>query len=402
MIYSASFAPGDVKAFVVKIDGQDVSDAVVSADVYADIFTPVWTAQIFFDDTANLLTSLPIKAGSKVTIYVETDFDGMTGDGSNTYEMLVYRIADKSRVNHAQQKYTLFAADPLLFKSQAARVKRSFKDKKVSDIVSDIIGESLSASVDSDPTDDNMSVVIPNWSPINAASWLSKVALSKGAADFCFYQVDKDRFAFKSFESMYTSTTGPTFIQRPAGVKVEGDYSTDFTVEVAQYHWEHFDGASGQASGLYSSKTASFDLVNKRWEEKVFKFGDDTPADRAGRNFDDTLEGDDSNVSFTPKHEGMYGDAPSHLDSATDWIPSRKSSIQKMDMEKLVIQIPGSAGSWKWIGSGCRVDLPAENSMGEDKYDELRRGKYVAVAICQNIKKSSYATNIELVKKRLE
>lgn len=35
---------------------------------YMDIFNPTWTAQIFFDDTANLLMSSPIKTGSKITI----------------------------------------------------------------------------------------------------------------------------------------------------------------------------------------------------------------------------------------------------------------------------------------------------------------------------------------------
>lgn len=402
MSYLQPFNPGDIKKFVVKINGEDVTDAVISADVYMDIFTPVWTAHVFFDDAVNLLSRLPIKAGSTITIQVETDFDGMTGDGEKTYEMIIYRIGDKNRVNHAQQQYTVFAADPLLFRSQKTRIKRSFKDMKANQIARDIVSEGLGAGLESDSSDENISVVIPNWSPINAASWLSKVALTGGAADFCFFQKDAGHMAFKSFEKMYSDSSGPTFVQRPAGVKASGDYNTDFTVEVARYHWEHFDGARGMAAGLYSSKTVSFDLVNKRWEEKSFRFGDDCAADRAGRNFEGDLEGEESNVSFTPKHEGMYDDVASHLDSATDWIPSRKSSVQKMDMEKLVIQIPGSAGSWRWLGAGCRVDLPAEDDMSDEKFDPYRRGKYVAVALCQNIRKDAYSTNIELVKKRLE
>lgn len=401
MIYQQPFNPGDVKKFVVKVNGQDVSDAVISADVYADIFTPVWTAQVFFDDTANLLTRLNIKAGSKISIHFETDFDGMIGDGEKTYEMVVYRIGDKARINHAQQKYTVFAADEMLFKSQKARVRQSFKDKKANDIAQTIVEEYMGARLTGDNTDETMSVVIPNWSPINACSWLSKIAMHKKTADFCFYQEDAGKMAFRSFEKMYTDASGPTFVQRPAGVKSQGDYAQDFTVQVAQYHWEHFDGARAQAAGMYTSKTVSFDFVNKRWGESVFKFGDDCAADAQGKNFEGDLEGPESNVSFTPKHPGMYEYA-SHLDTATDWIPSRKSSVQKMDGEKLVIQIPGSAGAWRWLGKGCRVDLPSEDSLSEDKLDPKRRGKYVVVAICQNIKKSAAATNIELVKKRLE
>lgn len=73
------------------------------------------------------------------------------------------------------------------------------------------------------------------------------------------------------------------------------------------------------------------------------------PADAEGKNFEDVMGGEDANISFTPKHAEMF-QTPSVIDYTDQWIGSRKSSIQKMDMEKLVVQIAGAAKSWGMAG----------------------------------------------------
>ena len=404
MLYQNSAAPGDVKKFQVMIDGKDVSDSVTMADVYMDIFNPTWTAQIFFDDTANLLMSLPIKTGSKITITVETAL-GMEGDGEKEYRMTVYRIGDKRLISHMQQQYTVFAAHKDLIKSQKTRVRRSFNNKKPDQIVQQLISEELGGAVDAPkPADNNLSLIVPNWTPFNAASWMCKVATYNNAADYCFFMADDGKYSFKSFEEMFSSDDEKkdlTFYQKPASIREGGDYPDDFTVQVLRYNWEHFDGASAQSSGMYSSTTVSFDLIGKKWEKKVFTFGEDTPADAEGKNFEDVMGGEEANISFTPKHAEMF-QSPSVVDYTDQWIGSRKSSIQKMDMEKLVVQIAGAAKSWEWLGKNVQVDLPSQTDMEDEKLDKHRKGRFVIVAMCQHIGKDSYVTNVEFVKKRLE
>lgn len=405
MIYNNSANPGDLKAFDVTIDGKSVIDAVISADVYQDIFTPTWTAQVFFDDTSNLLTALPIKAGKEIKIKVKTEYGGFAGDGEKEFTMVVYRIGDKIRVNHMHQTYTVYAADPAFVANQKKRVQRSFKNKLPNEIAQTIVSEELGGACEVHDADNAVSLVIPNWSPFNAAGWLCKVGQCKGAADYCFFQTDTGKFAFKSFEKMFSSDEeriDVTFVQRPEGIKNNGDYADDFSLHVQRYAWQHFDGVSAMASGLYKSKTVSFDLINKKWDFKVFSFGDDTPEDAESKNFEESMAGEDANISFTPKHGDMFEKTKSVLDYADDWIGSRKSAVQKMDMEKLVIQIPGSIKAADWVGKNVMVDLPSEQDLEDEKLDKYRKGRYVIVAICHNIKKSAYSTNIELVKKRLE
>ncbi|ASD50579.1 tail protein [Acidovorax phage ACP17] len=405
MIYDTPSSPGDLKAFDVVIDGQSVIDAVTSVDIYQDIYTPTWTAQIFFDDSANLMNRLPIRAGTKVSVKVETDYGGFAGDGQKQFDFVIYRVGDKQMINHMHYNYTAFCADPAFVANQSKRVRRAFQNQPAEAIAAAVVGEELGGSVEAHPADGNLSLVIPAWSPFNALGWLTKVALHKNAADYCFFQTDSNVFAFKSFEQMYASSeerVDITFVQRPGGKREAGEYAEDFTLQVQKYAFQHFDGMAGIAAGLYKNRTVSFNADTLQWEEVDFTYGDDTPADAQYKNFDDSLATPESNVSFTMKHAEMFDAGESVLDSADKWIASRKSAIQKMDSERLVVQIPGSVAAWAWLGKNCQVDLPSQQDMEDDKLDEYRKGRYVIVAICHNIKKSAYATNIELVKKRLE
>lgn len=390
----------------MKIEDKDVTAAVLSADIYQDVYGPTWTAQVFFDDTSNLLTRLPIKAGKKITIKIETKYDGkFAGDGVKEFELMIYKVGDKRFVNHMEQEYTVFCAHESFFKNQSKRIRRSFKNQKADVVAASLIKEGLGGQADTHPADNSISLVIPNWSPFNAVSWLCKVGVSNGSADYCLFQTDNNKFAFKSFERMYSGSDEKkelTFVQRPAGMKKKGDYDDDFTLHVVDYAWHHFDGASGTSSGLYKSRTVTYDVIEKKWEQKDFTYGDDCPADSKGKNFEDDIAGPESNISFVPRHKGMFSAGKSVGDFSDDWVASRKSSLQKMDMERLVIQIAGSVKAWEWLGKNVMVDLPSQQDQQDEKLDKLRKGKYVIVAICHNVKKSSYATNIEMVKKRLE
>jgi hypothetical protein len=219
----------------------------------------------------------------------------MEGDGEKEYKMTVYRIGDKRLISHMQQQYTVFAAHEDLIKSQKTRVRRSFNNKKPDQIVQQLISEELGGAVDAPkPADNNLSLIVPNWTPFNAASWMCKVATYNNAADYCFFMADDGKYSFKSFEEMFSSDDEKkdlTFYQKPASIREGGDYPDDFTVQVLRYNWEHFDGASAQSSGMYSSTTVSFDLIGKKWEKKVFTFGEDTPADAEGKNFEDVMGG---------------------------------------------------------------------------------------------------------------
>ena len=405
MIYDKPAKPGDLKKFKVEIDGKDVSDAVLAAQVFQDVFTPTWSAQVNFNDTANLLMILPIRSGSAITIEIETD-NSSPADGSKKFEMVVYKIGDKQFQNYAQQSYTVFCADESFILNQTKRIQKAYSNVKATDAASKIVQEFLNGSLDTDASDNTIDFIVPNWTPFITTAWLLKVAIRSKAADYVFFQRDNHQFVMKSIENLYASdseSTGITLKMIPGEIRKNGDYDEDYCLAVSNYQFEHFDGMANLASGYYKNKLVSYDLISKKWEEKIFTFGDDCAADAAKKPWSNALfdDAENANISFSPKHPGM-SNKPTILDTVGDGQTSRKSAIQKLDQERLLVQLPGSAGMHKWIGKNINFDLPSQEDMTGEKYDKQRRGKYLIVAIAHMIGKDSYSCNLELCKKRLE
>jgi len=407
MIFENPTKYGDLKEFTITIDGYDVSEAIVEARIFQDVFTPTWTAQFQVSDTTNLLMRMPIKPGSKITLTVETFVDS-AADDKKTYNLIVYRIGEKQLLGNMHQRYVLFCAPNAFYTNQKKRISKAYKDK-ASTCVSNIVSEFLNGQCDATEADQSVSTIIPNWSPFNAIAWFTKHATKDNAADYVFFQTDEDQYSMKSMEKMYNSddeSTGVTFIQRIGESKDQtGNYLTDLSHAFSAYNVEHFDGVTNLSSGYYKNKKVSYDMINKQWEEKVFTFGDDCEDDATYKNWDTDLfdDADDANITFMPKHPGMNDQGDTYLDPQDTWNGSRKSAIQKFEQEKLTIQLPGSVGFYKYIGKNCKVDLPSHQDMDSTQLlDKYRRGKYLVLAVAHIIGRVGYVVNLELSKKRLD
>lgn len=397
---------GDLKKFLVYINDQDVTAAVVSVHVFQEIFSPTTTGIVNFLDTTNLLMTLPIRSGSKLRVEIETDMN-CAGDGEQAWDFVIYKIADKVAGQQGTLEYSVYAADEAFLINQTKRIKKSFAGKKASEIATNVVSEAFGRELEVNDSDNIMQMIVPGWTPFHTMSWLLQTATYNGAADYAFYQKADGNFAFKSFEALYSDQdeySEITFQVRPANLKdAAGDSLYDYSTSIGVYWFDHFDGLSNLASGYYTSKTASYDFMTKAWQTKTFKFGDDNAEDKKYLKVDSEylMDSEEANVSFMPKHSGMFNNA-AYSDTADQWIASRKSSLMKFEQEKLIIQFPGTAGAAKWFAKSCDVDLPAADSLSDEQFDVQRRGRYVITHMAHMINKDTYKINCELVKKRLE
>lgn len=407
MILSEAGKPGDLKKLVIRINDSDVTEAVFSAHVFQDMFSPTNTAILNLNDTNNLLMNLPIRAGSRLTIELATEFGSEVGDGEVSWEFVIYRIGDRDMSNSKQTIYSIYAADKTFLTNQTKRVRKAYSDKKTTDVAKNILSEFLQAECDVHPSDNNTHVIIPGWTPFYAVSWLLKTSVKDGAADYVLFQQKDGRFAFKSFEQLYSSTdesSQVTFTIRPTNLRDNaGDALHDYATVINKYHFEHFDALTNLSSGFYKNQVVTYDLINKKWETAEFTFGDDNAEDKKYQKLDDELlmGSSESSVTFLPKHPGM-ADKSTYLDNSDVWQTSRRSSVFKFEQEKLVVQMPGSANSVDWFAKNCIIDLPAQDFQSEEEFDVHRRGRYLVTAIAHMINKDAYYINMELVKKRLE
>lgn len=398
---------GDMKHFKVSINDMDITESVVSAHVFQDMLSPTNTCIVNLNDTNNLLMNLPIRAGATLDIEVETEL-GSDGDGVQVWEMMVYRVGEKNLQNSKQQTYAVFGADPVFIRNQTKRIHKGFQKQSNTTMARSIFKEFLKADLaDIDPTTKVSHLLVPGWTPFNTIGFLLRTALFEDAADYTCYQKWDGTFAMKSFENLYSNpaeSSGITFRMAPTGIRTNGDTEIDYGTVINKYHFEHFDALTNLASGFYSNKLVSFDYVTKSWAEKDFKFGDDSPEDKAMGKLDSDIFTDSNNVNITwlPKNGKLFDGAGSYVDDADSWQTSRKSAMMKFEQEKLMIQFPGGAACARWFAKNCVVDLPSQDYMSDDKYDKYRRGKYLITSMAHMYNKDAYMINAELVKKRLE
>ena len=391
---------GDVKELEIEIDGNDIVQSVITANVYMDVFSTNWTAVLEIDDTRNLLDTLPIKHGSEVTILVETKNDSPT-DGVKEYTFKVAGITNKVMQNQYEMTYNLVCVDEHFIKNSMKKVSKSY-DGIITGIAQTVIEEELGGTVAeiSPGCSTPLHCIAPNESPFTFVNWMLKMAQPSGmkGLDYLIYQTDLGEYKIHSFEWMYESnSSGMTFKQLPSDQMEGGTPIEDYCVCFSTFSFTHYDSTKLQHGGYYKSRTTTYDIIKKKWEEEDYTNDIITKKD-----WESIYEEEPSQIYFYPKHRGMSDINDTDVDNPTEWSAKRRCSIQSMDKEKLIIQLPGSVRSWEWIGKNCEVELPIHEDITDDKYDQHRAGKYVVTAIAQIIKKDSFVLNLELMKRELE
>jgi hypothetical protein len=398
VINEKSVVPGDIKRLEVMIDGKDVTAAVLDARLFFDIIGAVWTAQIYFEDSTNLLSTLPIKSGAKVKIKAATKFESV-GDDEKEFNYVVYNITDKISENHMQYTYTVHCACPAFLVDQKKRVQKYFEgaaDNAVSSITSEFLGGSIG---ETRAGEGSVQFIASNWTPLNTIAWVAKWATYNGKADYLFFQSDNDVFDFMPIEAMFKESsrdTGLTFFQRPAGIRENHEYRDDPALTFTAQQNDHYDALKAGLSGYFASRNVTFDFVKKKWREEEYRSGG---AEGGDNEFSDMV---DAAISFTPSHPGMYAGSQNIYDTFKDWTGSRRGELMKLEREKIFIQTPCAIGAWKWLGRAVKIDLPSMEDMTNDPYDKLRRGKYLITAVALMLNKADAATNYEMVKIELE
>lgn len=395
----------DIKKLDTFIDGIEITSFVPQLVIYQDIFLPCWSCIVTIEDSANLIMRLPIRPGSKLSVSVTTQTNS-TFDGSKTYEFIIYKLGEKIFKGQQHIQYKLFCASQGFLMNQTKRISKTFSQKKPEDMVSTICSEYLNGSLtSSDPSDNDFHLIVPNWSPFMAGWWCAKMALKEKRSDYIFFMNDFDKYSFRSIEELYTNeSSNIKFFQKPAHIRnATGDAEDDFGLMIEKYYTDDYDGMTNLASGFYGSQLQSYNIINKKWETKKFKFGDDISADLESKpwqeNFDKT---ETANISFLPKHAGMHANQTIN-EQVTNWHTSRKSSLMKLEQNKLLIQVAGGARTWELLGKNCQVDLPSNQDQESNLFfDKYLKGNYLVTHICQVYTSGTVTVNFELVKKRLE
>lgn len=402
MIVKKGGLPGDLKTLKLFIDGHDVTQIMSHVEVFLDVLTPNWSCKVYMNDANNLIMTLPIKQGSKISIIAETDLLSVM-DGKKTFNFIVYQITDKNFNNFAHQTYTIHGAPEAWIRNMDARVTRSYSYMSPVMIAQAVATEYLRAPITSaHPANNVVSTSPSNLSPFNLIGQMCKQALIGNRSDFIFFQTDNTQYTMKSIEMMYsTEHSGFTFKMKPANIRdSQGNTREDYCQCFSSYYLDHYDGASNKSGGLYSSTAATYDLVSQNWSGKDGTFGFGSMLSKIKKVWESggIFDKPSSNITFNPTHPGMSDRGPTALDFAKEWSPSRKSSLLRLEQDNLIIQVPCGINGWKGLGKSCRVELPSQQQVKKIDYDEQFSGLYLITAMCFLLSKHAAFTNYHLSK----
>jgi len=395
--------PGDVNEYKVTIDGQDVSMGVTKVELFFDLFTS-WSCTLHFVDTHNNLINIPIKPSSRVEVTLGGDAPKPC-QGRKTFKFRVFSIADKHRENAHVLKYRLICVNESLIKNQSTRIRKSYASMKPSDIATDVL-KSINMELEVKETPDvPYSIIVPNWSPLNAAMWCTKVSRKGDVADFLLYMTDNEKYALHRIEKMFTDNkSGIKFIQKPQNFRENSTaIDEDSFISMQAYQFVHYDAMQNLSSGYHGSKIISHDIINKKIVTTEYNFSQELTKDQEKKSWDDPLLDNvaDSHVTFIPRHFGLH-ESKTPFEDQDQWAQSRKSNLFKLEQERLIIQVPGNICLWEIMGKTVEVDMPRQEDFEDEEFDRNYKGDYLVIAQKHDFTKDSYMVNIDLAKKRMD
>lgn len=390
---------GDIRYFQVVVNSIDVTDAVIGCKIFQSMLEPTWTAQVYFQDSADLLTTAGITSCATVDITMQTKHDIST-DMKKTFKFFVYRVGDKVMHNQKSVTYTLYCAPMELISNMVLKVSKSFKNVKMTDAIRDVIKDTFGPNikVNGASCDNNATAVIPNWTPFNSIGWLMKMAYVNSAADYLFYQTDTNEYTLDTINNAFNKNASLEYLKvRPASIN---NSPTD-VYNIIKYEFQHADTTTNLSTGYYGNTLKSFDFRTKKWTVNTNKPKDDAIKNATNAKTNAFNNVKDAMVSFKAKVKGVNGSNTSPYDDVEVWNQSRFGSLQSIEQNRLITQISGTVGVYQWLGKCINVDVPNVDGNSDKTTDAKLKGKFLVRSIVHNINRQTYTINLELSKRTL-
>ena len=396
--------------------------------IYENIFRPALTATLILTEGHNLPQKLPIVG--EETVHIDL---GTRDSIGNTIRIKpppfhVNSLTDREILKPKAQILSLELVSEKFVSDSHAKISRSYKDKKISDIVTDIHNTYLDDGGDLyvEPTDRVERCVIPNLSPIDAINWLSFRAIPDGSnrntpnVNYLFYETMSGT-CFISLNRLIGKDPVLLCRLQPRFNDVDGDVALSIGImNVDKIKFlNSFNKYQNTKHGVYASKLITHDIVKKKiiQHENNYKLdwlgsnhlgkwppisgsGVETksasvnrtsfapPKDKLSSTTDQKLLSSmtDSRVEFYPKHDRMYSKLPNDLydNKAEEWKLQRNSNIGLFQGVRIYVE--GQGVSSLRVGQLIHLKVPSTETTDGDKmsgidFDKSLSGNFIITAI---------------------
>ena len=435
----------------------DLTAFCLEITIEENLFKPALSGTVVLSDSYNIPEKFPIVG--EETLDIDISLAAVDGNEKETFYSIkppplhVNSISARYFSTLKAQKFTLDLFSEQFMSSVHSKVSRSYRNKKISDMVADIYYDYLDYGrvLNVEPTERTETLIIPNLKPISAIKWLCERAKCKeyGANNYVFYEtIDGPQFTTINKLAEEEPTFTYQYVQRSGDAAGVEDLAKGIQRIDKMYFLKQFDKIKNTAGGAYASKLITHEIVRKKITQYDFSAYDNffalnhvgtfpiiaasdmevksaqvprtsfAPIDSENA-FPVTTQKDlphmtDSVVEFYPKHNQMYSTNVGDLydNKVEEWKLQRKAQLNAYDNITLLLEVPGN--SYLRVGHTVQVNVPTpETSDGDKKsdveFDKFLSGVYMVTAIrhtFQNFEakdaKMSYTMSIEVTKDALE
>jgi hypothetical protein len=384
----------------------DVSNLVLSVDLFEDIYSPFMTGTVTISDGIGLRSHLPIMGMESFDLSFRTP--GVGADITNV-SLSVVSIS-KREINRSggTETYELKMRSPSYLTNEIARVKGSYSGK-ISDIVKKIMDDYYPGVPHLiQPTKNEYKFTIPNMKISEVMDMLCRHAVSEeGDPNYVFYET-LSGFVFRSIGDMCKQDPVKQYNNKLSSINDGKDKSRQEFLKIQEFQVESdFDLESQLSNGALASRLITHDLTTKSIRYSSFNYVS---------TFDDYNHLNDNrklpiasplnNVNdgvniFMPKSTLNHGDLFDNNQDYEEFVQGGISTRRMWLTDSLAIKVAGD--SRLRVGNVAHLSMPAtepKKGANDESYEhKYSSGKYLITSIRHhllNIGTKEYTNTIEM------
>jgi hypothetical protein len=399
----------------------DLKNVLVEFSYFEDIFSAFTSGRILVNDAQGFIEKLHLSGNE----YVRLSFT-KAGDTANTIDKLfrVYKISNRQLLeNQTTEGYIINFCSDELFVSEQYRVSKSYKNKKISDIIDDITKNYLmipsNKPVEIENTKGIYDFIVPNIKPFEAINWLSNYALpakDNSGADMLFFE-SQDGYKFASLQTLFAQSPKKEYTYAPKNVDDKTESQEKSFYAVLTYEFINtYDTLEAVSTGVFANQLITFDPLLMRHEVINFNYNDyfnnsptlnkhpvvNNTKNRFGHALYETPQAV-VKLATTNKGQKDVGYLAKKPGSASkdifieNYVPNRTSQLMIANYNKLKLSIDGDPSVS--VGRVIKFNLLSMDPSNNAKtYEKFYSGNYLVSEVKHTVNLGGYKTVLEIIK----
>lgn len=395
---------------------------------FEDIFRGAITGHVLITDSTSLIDKIGMTGNEFLKLKFRKSKHSKDSSGIEKI-FRIMRVGERERLNHDTEMYSIHFCSEELFLSEQTKISKSYKGKKISEMVEDVLINELKIKPERVlvyPTIGVYDFIIPYKKPLETVNWLSNYALSpeNNGADFIFFE-SKAGFVFTSLQALYAIEPYRTYTYRPRGVEstTNVEEMSSLLTNIKSYKFiDTFDTLYGVSSGIFANRVLTVDPLTRSYRDTIYSYqgtNQESP-DKMNRgslinNYKNRL-GLYTNECFDSVYKVMFSNADQKKAlgisdknyavaediRAEKYVPHRTSQLAASNYSRIQFSISGDPSLT--VGRMIKINLPSNNNEKgttekDGHKDKMHSGNYLITAIRHIIDiNMKYDTIVEVAK----